>query len=114
MISDGSETSGINDQAIDALVIKLDERILNISASLEEMEKIISESSMCLKKDAADIANNAYALISQNHNIIKTNLENYKNNFITVKNNHIKYDESFRTNKVQESNVEGGDYTGVR
>lgn len=98
---------------LDNLADYLEEQILSISVSFDEMDRLISNLSQSFKDNNYFELDKKYIQLSNNYNIIKTNLETYKKDFITIKNNHIGFVKNYQTSKIDEINIEGGDYTGV-
>lgn len=105
---------GTNETSIDQLIVNLSDLTSNVSTSLNEISALISETKLFLEGEAGDSIRNKFFEIEQSFPIIISNLESYKDDFIRVRNNYIGYDLNLKTSEIENSNLKGGEFDGVK
>ena len=105
--------NAITDHEIDVLVTNLQDSILNVKKSLDDMSFEIYETKAYFQGEAGDKIRSTFSKIESNFKTIIENLSLYKDDFIKVKNNYIDFSSSINTSDVEKSNLKGDDLSGV-
>jgi len=107
------DIQAINENNLENLIVNLTDLSVTISEYLNDMSKLIFETSEYFQGEASEAVRSKFSEIELEFPTLIRNLESYKDDFIKIKNNHIGFDKALTTSDVENLNMGGGDYSGV-